>query len=588
MDRIIIAILLTLSFINVYPNTDNEANTNTSIESQNQYDKLIDLARTYFDKNTEYAFNCAYKAHSIAEEKYDHIKSAECNIIMGDIFKENNSFPTAISYYEKAIENLASIKDYHTIYKLYIKIAKLYQNSEFESKWSIDAMNKALKYAETIKEPNIYNDINLAYGDIYFSQNKYDLSEKYYNEILKNDIDKNTIRPISIALTSKANILIKQEKYDDAMYMIDSSLYLCIRDFNDSLQVINYSYKAQIYDSLNMFEDAEKYYQQSAKLAYSIKDYHNCAKNMFNLAHLNQRNKDYDNAIVIFNTLCDSAVKFRMFNFCYQSYYQLSQCYASLGQYENAYKLFNRYDIYHDSSYLIKGEEKINELRNSYLLSLNVKELKAKEIEEENLKNSKSEWKLFILVIIVLTMISLTFIILYSTNKSTFHKEKVTSYEQQLKIDKIENDLMEYQLKNNRELTMKLAMQLKSYIETINPIKDELKVAIELPEEEQKNKIKNIYHNIQNNIQIFHNTENLNKQINAIYKDFLDRLDTKYPGLTKADKKLCTMLYINMSSKDIAAMTNTTVRTVETSRYRLRRKFNLTRDEDIVNFLQKI
>lgn len=588
MGRIIIAILLTLSFINVYPNTDNEANTNTSIESQNQYDKLIDLARTYFDKNTEYAFNCAYKAHSIAEEKYDHIKSAECNIIMGDIFKKNNSFPTAISYYEKAIENLIAIKEYHTIYKLYIKIAKLYQNSEFESKWSIDAMNKALKYAETIKEPNIYNDINLAYGDIYFSQNKYDLSEKYYNEILKNDIDKNTIRPISIALTSKANILIKQEKYDDAMYMIDSSLYLCIRDFNDSLQVINYSYKAQIYDSLNMFEDAEKYYQQSAKLAYSIKDYHNCAKNMFNLAHLNQRNKDYDNAIVIFNTLCDSAVKFRMFNFCYQSYYQLSQCYASLGQYENAYKLFNRYDIYHDSSYLIKEEEKINELRNSYLLSLNVKELKAKEIEEENLKNSKSEWNLFILVIIVLTMIPLTFIILYSTNKSTFHKNKVTSYEQQLKIDKIENDLMEYQLKNNRELTMKLAMQLKSYIETINPIKDELKVAIELPEEEQKNKIKNIYHNIQNNIQIFHNTENLNKQINAIYKDFLDRLDTKYPGLTKADKKLCTMLYINMSSKEIAAMTNTTVRTVETSRYRLRRKFNLTRDEDIVNFLQKI
>ena len=129
MGRIIIAILLTLSFINVYPNTDNEANTNTSIESQNQYDKLIDLARTYFDKNTEYAFNCAYKAHSIAEEKYDHVKSAECNIIMGDIFMENNSFPTAISYYEKAIENLASIKDYHTIYKLYIKIAKLYQNS---------------------------------------------------------------------------------------------------------------------------------------------------------------------------------------------------------------------------------------------------------------------------------------------------------------------------------------------------------------------------------------------------------------------------------------------------------------------------
>ena len=100
--------------------------------------------------------------------------------------------------------------------------------------------------------------------------------------------------------------------------------------------------------------------------------------------------------------------------------------------------------------------------------------------------------------------------------------------------------------------------------------------------------MKNLYHNIQNNVQIFHSTENLNKQINAIYKDFLDRLEAKHPGLTKAEKKLCTMLYINMSSKEIAAITNTTIRTVETSRYRLRRKFDISRDEDIVSFLQKI
>jgi DNA-binding CsgD family transcriptional regulator len=277
-----------------------------------------------------------------------------------------------------------------------------------------------------------------------------------------------------------------------------------------------------------------------------------------------------------------------MYNICHKAYYQLSQCYASLGQYEDAYKFFNKYDIYYDSTYNIKQEEKINKLRNSYLLSLNIKELKAKEIKEESTKSNKSEWKLFISITIVLAMIIIAFIILYSTNNATSHKNKVSKYEQQLKIDKIENDLMEYQIKNNRELIFKLALQLKSYIDIINPIKDELKSAIELPESEQKNKVKTIYHNIQNNVQIFHSTENLNKQIDDIYKDFLERLESKHPGLTKAEKKLCTMLYINMSSKEIAATTNTTTRTVETSRYRLRRKFNLSRDEDIVDFLQKI
>ena len=589
MKRIILTAILLLSFVNVYSNVIKETNTtNVITESENQCDKLIDLAKTYFNKNAEYAFNCAYKAHAIAEEKHDNKKAAECNIIMGDIFKENKTFPTAISYYEKAIENLNKIKEHHTIYKLYIKIAKLYQSSEFDSKWSIEAMNNALKYAEIINDPVIYNEVYMAMGDIYHSQDNYDLAEKYYNEILKNNIDKNTILPISIALTNKANILIKKYKYEEAMSMADSSLYLCIRDFNDSLQAINYSCKAQIYDSLSDFESARKYYRQSATLAYEIEDFITCGKSMFSLAHLYQRHDMHENAIGVFKIICDSTFKYKQFNICYQSCYQLSRCYASLGRYEEAYDYFNIYDITYDSAFAIKQDKKIEELRNSYLLSLNVKELKVNEIKEESIKDNKNEWKLFISITIVLTMIVITFGILYAKNTEIFHKNKVTSYEQQIKIDKIESDLMEYQLKSNRELIIKMALQIKSYVDIINPIKDELKAAIELPEKEQKNKIKNIYQNIHNNTNTLSNAESIKKQIDAIYKDFFKKLDDKHPGLTKSEKKLCTMLYINMSSKEIATITNTTIRSVETSRYRLRKKFELSRDEDIVSFLQKI
>lgn len=589
MRRIITVVILLLSFINVYSNTNNKTNiTNDFAESQNQYDKLIDLARTYSNKNTEYAFNCAYKAHAIAEGNNEHKKSAECNIIMGDIFKENNSFPTAISYYEKAIENLIAIKEYNTVYKLYIKIAKLYQNSEFDSKWSVEAMNNALKYANFINDPAVYNQIYLSYGNMYFLQNNYNLSKQYYNKILETDINKNTIRAISTALTKKANVLINEKDYSNAMQLLDSSLYLCIRDFNDSLQVVNYNYKAQIYDSINDFESAKKYYLQSARLAYSTENFQNCGKSMFSLANLYQRYGMYDNAIGVFKMICDSTLKYKHFEICYQSSYQLSKCHASLGNYEEAYDYFNIYDVTYDSAFAIKHSESIEKLRNSYLLSLNVKELKANEIKEEDIRDSRSEWKVFISIIIVLTMLVITFGILYAKNTELFHTNKVTSYEQQIKIDKIESDLMEYQLKNNRELIIKMALQIKSYVDIISPIKEELKNATELPENELKNKIKNIHLNIQNNLHVINNAENINKQIDTIYKDFFKRLDEKHPGLTKSDKKLCTMLYINMSSKEIAAITNTTIRTVETSRYRLRKKFGLSRDEDIVNFLQKI
>ena len=585
MRKKIIATLLLLSFLNVYPNQKHETET---IENQNQYEKLVDLAKTYFYKNTEYAFNCAYKAHAIAEENQDNARQSECNIIMGNIFRDCSSYPTAINYYEKAIENLITLKDNHTICNLYIRIAELYQNGEFDSNWSIEAMNNAIKYANKTNNPNIIDETYLALGNLYAALNMQESATKYYDEILKKVIDKNTIRNISTTLSRKASLMIKQENYTDAMQLIDSSLYLCIRDFNDSLQVVNYYYKAKIHELTNDIESAKKYYIQAAKLAYDNNDFDTSCKIMFCIGNINKKTEDYSNAIKVFRIICDSTEKYRMYNVCYQAFYQLSQCYSLLGEYEEAYYLFNKYDIYYDSLYRIYQDKKVEELRNSYLLSANVNELKAKEIKEKNIKDNTNEWKLFISIIIVLIMISITFIILYSTNKATSHKNEVTNYEQQHKIDKIENDLMEYQLKNNRELTMKLAFQLKSYLQIINPIKEDLKNAIELPENEQKNKIKNIYQHLQNNIHIFNNAENLNKQIDKVYKEFLNRLEEKYPGLTKAEKKLCTLLYINMSSKEIATITNSTIRTVETSRYRLRKKFNLSRDEDIVSFLQKI
>ena len=146
---------------------------------------------------------------SFLKKNKNQTTTQSSNSVLGDIFKENNAYPTAISYYEKAIENLNIIKEHHTIYRLHIKIAKLYQTSEFDSKWSIDALNKALKHANTINETSVYNDIYMAYGDFYCSKDECELAENYFNEILKNDINKNNISDIEIALTKKANILIK-------------------------------------------------------------------------------------------------------------------------------------------------------------------------------------------------------------------------------------------------------------------------------------------------------------------------------------------------------------------------------------------
>ncbi len=69
--------------------------------------------------------------------------------------------------------------------------------------------------------------------------------------------------------------------------------------------------------------------------------------------------------------------------------------------------------------------------------------------------------------------------------------------------------------------------------------------------------------------------------------DFFKRLKTEYPQLSANDLKLCACLYLNMDSKEVAALMNVSVRAVENARYRLRKKINLTSNDNLVDFLLK-
>lgn len=68
---------------------------------------------------------------------------------------------------------------------------------------------------------------------------------------------------------------------------------------------------------------------------------------------------------------------------------------------------------------------------------------------------------------------------------------------------------------------------------------------------------------------------------------YLTRLADSFPELTLGDKKLCAYLKMGLSSKEIAPLMNLTFRSVEMTRYRLRKKLRLSRDQNLIDFLQK-
>ncbi|MCT2409465.1 hypothetical protein NZD88_18090 [Chryseobacterium antibioticum] len=65
-----------------------------------------------------------------------------------------------------------------------------------------------------------------------------------------------------------------------------------------------------------------------------------------------------------------------------------------------------------------------------------------------------------------------------------------------------------------------------------------------------------------------------------LYPEFYNTLTSKYQNLTLNDMRLCAFIKLNFSNKEIAEYDHISLRTVESKKYRLRKKLNLSGDID--------
>jgi len=73
-----------------------------------------------------------------------------------------------------------------------------------------------------------------------------------------------------------------------------------------------------------------------------------------------------------------------------------------------------------------------------------------------------------------------------------------------------------------------------------------------------------------------------------VHNDFYTALNELHPDLTTNEKKLCAFLRLNMTSKEISAITYQSVNSIIVARSRLRKKLGIDRDENLVSYLENL
>lgn len=154
----------------------------------------------------------------------------------------------------------------------------------------------------------------------------------------------------------------------------------------------------------------------------------------------------------------------------------------------------------------------------------------------------------------------------------------------ELKNEKLNTDI-EYK---NSELASK-AMNLVQKSEMLSTIKEELLrlQSADVISKDSKD-FKKLIRTIDKELDIHEDWEQFAVHFDTVHTNFLRTMKERFPDLTPNELKLCAYLRLNLSSKEIAQLMNISLRGVETSRYRLRKKLDLSNEASLYDFLLTI
>lgn len=211
-------------------------------------------------------------------------------------------------------------------------------------------------------------------------------------------------------------------------------------------------------------------------------------------------------------------------------------------------------------------------------------------------------WSYMIYVSMVILIVFYIYYRIVASRKRLLMQQELELYRQQQEFKK-ESDLKDYkmnllkeenlqsELRHKSEELIRTTLNIVRKNEMLMDIKKEVVgISHSISEENLvslRRKTLRLLGKIETNIEHDDDLQAFQSTFDSVHHDFFKRLEEAYPELNNKEKMLCAYIKMNLLSKEIAPLLNISVRGVEISRYRLRKKLNLEERDNLAEFLQK-
>ncbi|MBL4669647.1 MAG: tetratricopeptide repeat protein [Flavobacteriales bacterium] len=438
------------------------------------------------------------------------------------------------------------------------------------------------KHFDSLKIAKNFHDI----GIVMRYQKQYDKSEKYLKKAIALRAQLNDTVGLGGSHSMLGVIYRRQKKYKEAenQYLIALSLFTLINDKEEIVHVKGnlaslYYFQKKYLKSNTINLNCLPYLKEIDKKSSLATRYANIARGY-------QRLKKYKIAVKYFDSVIAISKKQGYTRQLSNNYNGRSRMYYYLKDYKNALKDYRSYKKTNDSVFNIKKTREIT------TLLLNVEFEKQQVIDslqfsvkEKNLQliaeSEKSKNRLYSLLLFVIILIGIVLFYVLKHKKNiveTKLKNKALLakiLEQKLGINKRESE----RVINEKAINLTYKKNLLSFISrllkkgnTTTIFKDLNVLTIELNNQINKESSQSV----------------LDEDFENLHVQFEKKLIQRHPTLTKTEREICSLILANKSIKDIVSIRGVTSASVQSIRYRIRKKLNVEKGQELHQFLKEL
>lgn len=510
-----------------------------------QDDDYLKRARDLRFKDLDSSMYLYEKAHEVLLSVGDTIRAINALLEMPDMYGQQVNYGKSYNGIWRALFLAENVDNNHLKASIYNRLGRLYSFFKRKDR-AFKYLNNSLNINKELVGKGVLNKAALVENYYLITATYRELGEsgigKTYLDSCFQISKQTTDKRLKVYMQFEKAYILTQENDTDQAIKIYKQIEPWFQENRPSYLVLVYTYWGDVYHKLSRLNESEKYYKKAIKIAETYN------------SHL-----DFSSLI----------------------HERLANIYIKKGSNKKAF--FNLQKSRDLDAHFFDSRSANNrlllEIKDEYALD---KEKHEKLIQKQRVEKLEQKDQILLLQRIILLgaiifLIAIGFI--YFRNIRIKHnvEKKMIAKHRELELKKSE-ELLELK---NKELASS-ALQLVEKNEFLRNLKSKLKdgnKGVDVNNREIKK--------ILNSISISNNQswEEFKLRFTAVNEKFYEKLAIDYPKLTQGDQKICALIKLNFTSKDMARLLGISVESVHTTRYRLRKKMELDRSVNLEDFI---